>query len=91
MAKGKQGQTCSQAIKACFRRPEEPLSYSHIFTEVRQQDDWRDTTIWRYLMSTVTNLIPARFEWRSTDKFLFLRPDGQYELYNPRRHPEPIE
>ena len=90
MPKGKQGQTCAEAIKACFEKFEEPLSYSRIFQEVKRQGSWKDTTIWRHLMSTVVNLIPARYEWPNK-KFLFLRPDGQYELYDPKKHPKPIE
>lgn len=90
MPLGYQGQTCSDAIKAYFKRSEEPLSYSRIFKEVKQQGAWKNTTIWRHLMRTVLNLIPARYEWRTTDKFLFLRPDGRYELYDPKMHPEPI-
>ena len=90
MAKGKQGQTCAEAIKSCFIRYGEPLPYSRIFQEVKRQGTWKDTTIWRHLMSTVVNLIPARYEW-TNKKFLFLRSDGQYELYDPMKHPEPIE
>lgn len=89
MAKGNQGQSCAEAIKNCFSG-EEPLSYSQLLAEVRKQGAWKDITIWRHLMSTVVNLIPAQYEWKNA-KFLFLRPDGQYELYNSERHPKPIE
>lgn len=90
MPKGNRGQTCAEAIKACFKQPGEVLSYSKIFSVVKRQGEWKDTTIWRHLMSTVVNLIPARYEW-TNEKFLFLRPDGQYELYDPNKHPNPIE
>lgn len=89
MAKGYQGQSCAEAIKNCFSG-EETLSYSQILAEVRKQGAWKDITIWRHLMSTVANLIPAQYEWSSA-KFLFLRPDGQYEIFNSKRHPKPIE
>ena len=91
MTKGKQGQTCAQAIKFCFSNVVGPLSYTQIFNQVRTQGDWKETTVWRYLMSTVVNLIQARHEWPSTEKFLFLRPDGQYERYNSVIHGIPIE
>jgi hypothetical protein len=91
MTKGNQGQTCADAIKACFIGVTIPLPYSQIFAQVKKQGAWRDITIWRYLMSTVVNLIPARYEWRTTGKFLFLRPDGQYEIYDKAKHPKPIE
>lgn len=91
MAKGYRGESCSDAIRQCFAHADQPLSYSQIFTFVRTQGDWTDTTICRHLMSTIVNLIPARYEWASTEKFLFLRPDGRYELYNKSIHPRPIE
>ncbi len=90
MTKGKQGQSCAETIKRCFVGVPGPLSYSQIFGQVKQQGEWKDITIWRHLMSTVVNLIPARFEW-TNEKFLFLRPDGQYEIYDSEKHPKPIE
>jgi hypothetical protein len=90
MTKGNQGQSCADAIKNCLVGSGGPLSYSQIFAQVKKQGAWKDTTIWRHLMSTVVNLIPARYEW-TNDKFLFLRPDGRYELYDPAKHPKPIE
>lgn len=91
MTKGYQGQSCAEAIRNCFDDEKQSLSYSQIFSLAREQGEWTDTTIWRHLMNTVVNLIPARYEWASTEKFLFLRPDGRYELYNKSIHPKPIE
>lgn len=91
MTKGNGGQTCAEAIRSCFPAPGVVRSYSDIFVQVRTMGSWTDTTIRRYLMSTVVNLIPARYEWSSTTKFLFLRPDGQYEMYCSKTHPDPIE
>jgi len=71
MAKGMEGQTCAEAIRSCFIKFGEPLSYSRIFQEVKQQGTWKDTTIWRHLMSTVVNLIPARYEWGGERNFCF--------------------
>jgi hypothetical protein len=90
MTKGNRGQSCADAIKACFVGVGEALSYSRIFEQVKKQGAWKDTTIWRHLMSTVVNLVPVRYEW-TNDKFLFLRPDGQYEIYDKAKHPTPIE
>ena len=91
MSKGYQGQSCAEAIRECFRFGNEPLSYSEIMAQVRKKGSWKEITIWRHLMSTVVNLIPARYEWKTVRNFLFLRPDGQYELFNKSKHPEPIE
>lgn len=90
MTKGTKGQSCAEAIRECFMGGTEILSYSQIFEQVKQQGSWKDTTIWRHLMSTVVNLIPAQYEW-TNKKFLFLRPDGRYEIYNPAKHPKTIE
>ena len=91
MTKGYQGQSCAEAIRNCFIDGNQPLSYSQIFPLVKAQGAWRDISIWRYLMATVVNLFPARLEYPHTEKFLFLRPDGRYELYNKSIHPRPIE
>ena len=90
MAKGYEGQSCGEAIKECFADNPKPLSFSFIMAAVESKGSWKDTTIWRHLMSTVVNLIPARYEW-TNEKFLFLRPDGQYEIFNLNKHPKPIE
>jgi len=91
MVKGYKGQSCADAIRECFHHGKQPLSYSQIMTKVKTEGAWKEITIWRHLMSTVVNLIPARYEWKTSRKFLFLRPDGQYELFNKGKHPEPIE
>lgn len=91
MTKGYRGESCSYAIKQCFAHGNQPLSFSQIIPLVKEQGEWKEITIWRFLMATVVNLIPARYEWASTEKFLFLRPDGRYELYNESIHPRPIE
>lgn len=91
MAKGYGGQSCADAIRKFMNNNNEPLSYSEIFEGIKGEGTWKDTTIWRMLMSNVVNLIPARFEWKNTDPFLFLRSDGRYELYDEKKHPQPIK
>ena len=91
MPKGYQGQSCAEAIKNCFINGQQPLSYTQITSLVRKQGTWKEITIWRFLMATVVNLIPTRYEWNHTEKFLFLRPDGRYEIFNKAIHPKPIE
>jgi hypothetical protein len=46
---------------------------------------------WQQLMRFVVNLVPARYHWKGTEQFLFLRGDGRYELYGPQKHPLVIE
>lgn len=90
MAKGYQGESCAEAIKASFR-PGEIRPFSEIFKRTRERGPWKDETIWQHLMSLVVNLPPARRHWGGANPFLFLRPDGQYELHDSKRHPKIVE
>ena len=90
MAKGHRGQSCAEAIKDCFS-VETTLSASALFQRVRAQGDWADETIWQNLMRLVVNLPPARHHWPASRPFLFLRPDGQYEIHEEGKHPQVVE
>jgi hypothetical protein len=87
MPKGHSGQTCGEAIRTSIG-PNEIVSASSLFDRAKKLGAWRDETIWQHLVSLVVNLPPARQHWPSTDPFLFLRPDGRYELYDERKHPQ---
>lgn len=89
MPKGYGGQTCAEAIRANVR-PNEIVSASSLYESVKRLGDWKDETIWQHLMAVVVNLPPARHHWRDADPFLFVRPDGQYELYDDRKHPRVV-
>ncbi len=91
MPKGYQGQSCADAIKECFIEGDQIRSFSEIMQAVKKKGAWQESTIWQHLMSTVVNIIPARYQWKVSKRFLFLRPDGQYEIYNKLKHPKPIE
>ena len=65
MVKGYKGQSCAEAIRECFQEHDQPLSYSKIVSQIRQKGSWKEITLWRHLMSTVVNLIPARYEWKN--------------------------
>lgn len=86
MTKGFRGETCSDAIRNSMS-PGEVVSFTDLHGRVKQKGRWKENTIWRHFMSCVVNLPPARHEWPSTKPFLFLHPDGRYELYNPTKHP----
>jgi hypothetical protein len=89
VAKGYRGQTCAEAIKSCFTG-RAVLAASVIFKEVQAQGDWAAGHIWLSLVSLVENLPPARHRWPAADPFLFLRPDGQYEMYHAKRRPKVV-
>ena len=88
--KGPGGETCAEAIRA-FVEKQAPIAPGDIFQQVQKAASWKDETIWLHLMSLVVNLPPARRHWKRSKPFLFLRPDGRYELYDPRQHPIVIE
>lgn len=90
MVRGHSGETCAEAIRASIA-PGEMLTFTDIENRVRQKGDWKDETIWQHLMSVVVNLPPARRRWPSVMPFLIVQQDGRYELYDKKRHPEPIE
>jgi hypothetical protein len=87
MGKGYHNETCAEAVRAALR-PGEVITFSELFGRVKRRGHWRDSTVWQHLMSLVVNLPPAKHQWPSANPFLFLRGDGQYELYDRAVHPQ---
>lgn len=90
MAKGYQGESCSDAILTALSAGE-VVTFSELYRRVKQDGEWKDETIWQHLMSLVVNLPPARKHWKTAKPFLFLHGDGQYELYDEKKHPRVID
>ncbi len=90
MAKGKQGESCSDAVRASLR-PGEIVTFSELYTRIKQKGSWKDETVWQHLMGLIVNLPPARRHWKTVKPFLFIHGDGRYELYDPQRHPKIVE
>ena len=88
--KGYKGETCAEALRASICRGE-VVRFRELYSRVRARGAWRDESIWQHLMSCVVNLPPARRHWKHREPFLFIRPDGQYELYELGRHPDVIK
>jgi hypothetical protein len=93
MGKGFNGESLSRALHSIVQsEPERVFSFSEIVSAVKKRGTWADDTIWQNLMAHVRNLVPAKYHWNEyQERFLFLHPDGRYELYNPEIHPEVIE
>lgn len=86
MAKGYRGQTCAEAIYDVVAS-HEPVGFPAIFDAVSGQGPWARHTIYQQLMKWIVNLPPAHYQWPSSRaRFLFLRPDGLYELHNEAKH-----
>jgi len=90
MAKGYQGESCAEAIRASIR-PGEIVSFSELSQRVEKKGAWKDSTIWQHLMALVVNLPPARYHWENVTPFLFLHGDGRYELYSEDKHPDIVK
>jgi hypothetical protein len=87
--KGVNGQTCEQLIHKAITQVGSPCDSDNLFEEVKRKWTGKDDAIWQHLMSCVVNLPPAYFHWpkkKEEDRFLLLREDGRYELYNPSKH-----
>jgi len=80
--------TCREAVKkAMLELGGGPVTAEELFNRVRSMGDWSDDTIWQHLMALVINLPPAYRHWPNIpERFLLLREDGRYELYNSKKH-----
>jgi len=86
MGKGHRGETCAEAIREVVAALE-PAAYADVFDSVRRRGTWATDTIHQQMMQWIVNLPPAHYHWEgSSQRFLFLRPDGLYELHRPRVH-----
>jgi len=80
--------SCREAVKrAILELGREPVTAEELFNKVRSMGEWSEDTIWQHLMRLVVNLPPAYRHWPSApERFLFLREDSRYELYDPVKH-----
>ncbi len=86
MGKGRGGETCAEVIREVVAA-REPAFYSDVFEIVNNRGTWATDTIHQQMMQWIVNLPPAYHHWSvKTKRFLFLRPDGLYELYKPSVH-----
>ena len=81
MPKAANGDTCTGAIRAVME-PGKTVTFADLVKRIKRKGKWKNSTIWQYLMSLVVNLPPARHHWPNIKPFLFLHPDGRYELSN---------
>lgn len=88
--KGHKGESCDEVIREIIAA-DEVVSCSDLFERVKFRGEWTDDTIWLHFIARTVNCVPARYRWPKRKRFLFLRPDGQYERYDERKHPRVIE
>ncbi|MCL4562015.1 MAG: hypothetical protein M1281_15570 [Chloroflexi bacterium] len=90
MSMGKNEITCADAIRSSLKHGE-VVSFTTLLDRVRRLGDWQDDTIFQHLIHCIVNLPPARKYWKNSKPFLLIRLDGQYELYDPSKHPRIID
>ena len=83
--------TCVEATKSCFKDRSTVLKTSEIIAAVQKKGNWKESTIWRGLMSNVVDLPPVRKGWPSNKLFLLVKDDCRYELHDNLRHPATLE
>jgi hypothetical protein len=86
MGKGYHDETCPEVMLEIVRT-HQPLKFADLFDMVSRRGTWSPNTICRQAMKWTINLAPAYLEWpASQPRFLFLRPDGLFELYDEQAH-----
>lgn len=87
--KGHHGETCAESIRESLKYLGNRATASDLFNEIKKRGTWSDDNIWQELLSYAVNLPGSYGHWPqvSSDKrFLFIREDGNYELYDPKWH-----
>lgn len=85
--KGYQGETCQEVIREVTASGK-AMRYSEILGLVKARGNWTDDHIAQEMISYVVNLPPARVHWEKVQPFLFLNPDGTFEMYKAGTHPK---
>ena len=89
MGKGYKGETCAEAIEKAIHLLGNRASAEDVFAQVRKMGSWTENNIWQELIAHIVNLPPSYKHYYMVPpekRFLFLREDGNYELYKPEWH-----
>ena len=86
MGRGYTPETCTEAIRWALGNLGNRASAEAIFNAVRSKGHWTDETIWSSIENLTVNCPPAYRHSGSGSRFLFLREDGNYELYQQEWH-----
>jgi hypothetical protein len=86
---GYDGRSCADNIREIVGE-RGLISFAEMTPELTKRGAWSENNVAQQAMASIVNLPPARLRWNSTP-FLFLRPDGRFELFDPLRHPATVE
>ena len=82
-------ENCASAIMGALARSGNRAPAQELFDQVKKLGHWTDENIWSEMLSHTINLPPAYHRFAGTtpaQRFLFLREDGNYEMYDPAWH-----
>jgi hypothetical protein len=86
---GYDGRSCADNIRAIVGE-RELVSFSELRAELASRGSWSEDNVAQQVMASIVNLPPARMRWNAPP-FLFLGPDGRFELFDSLRHPATID
>ena len=91
MGKGRtyEPETCAGAIRSALAKSAGRATAEELFNVVKRAGHWTDDNIWQEMLSHTVNL-PASYHHYAAitpaQRFLYLREDGNYEMYDPAWH-----
>ena len=89
MGRHPEPETCPGALRSALIQMGNRASALSLFEQVKKQGHWTDGNIWQTILSHTVNFPPSYHLYgmvTSAQRFLFLREDGNYELYDPNWH-----
>ena len=82
-------ETCPAALRQALAQMGGRASAQTLFEQVKKLGHWTDSAIWQTMFSHSVN-VPASYHLYGmvtpTQRFLFLREDGNYEMYDRNWH-----
>jgi len=82
-------ETCPAALHAALTKMGSRASAQSLFEYVRRLGHWTDSHIWQTMFAHSVNIPPSYYLHglvTPDQRFMFLRDDGNYELYDPSWH-----
>ena len=82
-------ETCPAALRAALTRMGGRASARSLFDQVKKLGHWTDGAIWQTILSHTVNYPPSYHLYSMVtpaQRFLFLREDGNFEMYDCNWH-----
>jgi hypothetical protein len=82
-------ETCPSALRSALVQMGNRASAQALVEQVRKKGHWTDGNIWQTVISHTVNFPPSYHMYSMVtpaQRFLFLREDGNYEMYDRNWH-----